>query len=497
MNRQEGAPTRYLNPIRMEVEQPVKSGSKETAKYRVADLDRKSRYVVLFLILSGLFWLLAGTLLAIVVSLKMHLPDWLGGASWLTFGRLRPLHLNTMVYGWASMAGSGVGLWMLSRLLKVPIKLRGYIIAATMIWNLALLVGSIQMLAGFSRGIEWLEFPVSTMVVIVLCVIVMSASVMLMIYDRQINQIYVSVWYLLAAFLWFPLLGLVSSLPIYDTPTVQAGMNWWYAHNALGLWFTPIALAAAYYFIPKVLGRPIYSYGLSLLGFWGLALFYNWNGFHHLIGSPLPTWFVTISISASVMMVIPVVVVAVNHHMTVVGSFNAVRYSPTLRFVVFAAMSYTFVSLQGSMQSLRTVNEVIHFTHFVVAHAHIGMYAFVTMMLFGACYYIMPRILLREWHSKALIKWHFWLTVSGVILYVVALQFVGLMQGWNMNNPDVPFTDTVTMTVPYLIIRSVSGILMAAGHLVFFWLVVRMAFRKDEGPAGPDLWERIREEFTV
>jgi len=471
--------------------------SKQRKEFNVADLDRKARYVVLFLILSGVFWLLFGTLLALVASIKMHLPDWLGSAGWLTFGRVRPLHLNVMVYGWASLTGAGVSLWMLSRLLKVPIPLRGYIIVAGAIWNIALLVGSIQILAGFSRGIEWLEFPVSTMVVIVLCVIIMARSVIVMVMTRSVKQLYVSVWYIIAAFVWFPLLGLVSSFPIFDTPTVQAGMNWWYAHNALGLWFTPIGLAAAYYFIPKVLGRPIYSYGLSLLGFWGLALFYNWNGFHHLIGSPLPTWFITISIAASVMMIIPVVVVAVNHHMTVVGSFSAVTYSPTLRFVVFAAMSYTFVSLQGSMQALRSVNEVIHFTHFVVAHAHIGMYAFVTMMLFGACYYILPRITLREWHSKKLIKWHFWLTAIGIIIYAGALQGIGIFQGFSMNDPDVPFTDTVTMTIPYLIARSVSGILMSAGHLIFVWLLIRMVFQPGEQPETPLIWEKIRKEFAL
>ncbi len=472
-------------------------GNNPSPHYSVSELDRKARFVVLFLIMSGVFWLLLGTLLALLASVKMHLPEFLGNAGWLTFGRVRPLHLNTVVYGWSSLTGAGVALWILSRLLKIPIQLRGYILVAGVIWNISLFVGSIQILAGFSRGIEWLEFPVSTMVAMVLCVIIISASVMQMIIMRNVKQLYVSVWYILAAFLWFPLLGLVSSLPVFDTPTVQAGMNWWYAHNALGLWFTPICLAAAYYFIPKVLGRPIYSYGLSLLGFWGLALFYNWNGFHHLIGSPLPTWFVTISISASVMMVIPVVVVAVNHHMTVVGSFKAVKYSPTLRFVVFAAMSYTFVSLQGSMQSLRSVNEVIHFTHFVAAHAHIGMYAFVSMMLFGACYYIIPRITLREWHSKSLIKWHFWLTAIGIIIYVGALQFIGLFQGWSMNNPDVPFTDTVTMTIPYLVARSASGILMGAGHLIFAWLLIKMVFRTSEQPAGAQVLDNIRKEFTV
>jgi cytochrome c oxidase cbb3-type subunit 1 len=452
-------------------------------------LDEKARYVVLFLMLSGVFWLLFGSVLAILASLKMHLPDFLGEWSFLTFGRVRPLHLNTMVYGWASMTGAGVSLWLLSRILRVAIPMRPYISGVTVIWNIIMLVGSIEILSGNSRGIEWLEFPKYVMIVIVWCVIVIGIAGLLMLFNRNVKTLYVSVWYLIAAFLWFPLLGGVAVLPIFDTPTVQAGMNWWYAHNALGLWFTPIGLAAAYYFIPKVVGRPIYSYGLSLLGFWGLALFYNWNGFHHLIGSPLPTWFVTISVAASVMMIIPVVVVAVNHHLTIVGSFSALKYSPTLRFVVFAAMSYTFVSLQGSLQALRSVNEVIHFTHFVIAHAHIGMYAFVTMMLFGACYYIVPRLTNWEWQSHRLVKWHFWLAAIGILLYVVPLQIGGILQGLSMNNPDASFTDSTVLTIPYLITRSVAAFMLTASHFIFAYLMVRIVAKVGIRPAAPAKWQ--------
>ncbi|MDZ7682691.1 MAG: cbb3-type cytochrome c oxidase subunit I [Fodinibius sp.] len=161
-------------------------------------------------------------------------------------------------------------------------------------------------------------------------------------------------YYILAGFIWIISLLIVAYTPNYSS-TVQAGMNWWYAHNALGLWFTPICLAAAYFFIPKVTGRPIYSYWLSLLGFWTLALFYNWNGFHHLIGGPVPTWATTVSIAASVMMIIPVITVAVNHHLTVVGVFDRVINSPTLRFVVFGAMSYTFAQPSGKFSGITNI----------------------------------------------------------------------------------------------------------------------------------------------
>src|SRR5262249_9079710 len=192
------------------------------------------------------------------------------------------------------------------------------------------------------------------------------------------------------------------------TGVVQATTNWWFAHNVLGLWITPVGVGAAYYLIPKVIGRPIYSYYLSIIGFWSLALFYSWAGTHHLIGGPLPAWWVSAGIVASVMMFVPVGAVAVNHHMTMVGFFRPLPVSATLRFVVFGGMAYTVTSVQGSLQALRDVNEVTHFTHYTVGHAHLGLYGFYTMTVFGAMYYVVPRLTGREWASAKLIRLHFW-----------------------------------------------------------------------------------------
>jgi len=255
---------------------------------------------------------------------------------------------------------------------------------------------------------------------------------------------------------------------------VQAATNWWFAHNVLGLWFTPIGLAAVYYLLPKVLGRPIHSYYLSILGFWTLALFYNWAGTHHLIGGPLPAWLITVGIVGSLMMVIPVTTVAINHHMTTRGHFHRLRTSPTLRFIVFGAMSYTVVSFQGSLQSLRWFNEVTHFTHYTVAHAHLGVYAFFTMAMFGSIYYIAPRLTGREWHSAALIKVHFWGTALGILLYWIGLSFGGVVQGLRLDDPDVPFLDVVSGTLPFLWSRTCAGVLITVGHVAFAVLAWRM-----------------------
>ena len=195
-----------------------------------------------------------------------------------------------------------------------------------------------------------------------------------------------SQWYILGAAFWMPVIYVTAQWLCVEAPAkgvVQASVNWWYAHNVLGLWVTPIGLATAYYLIPKVIGRPVYSYYLSIVGFWSLALFYSWAGMHHLIGGPMPGWMVSASIAGSVMMLIPVGAVAVNHHFTMQGHFRELRYSPTLRFVVFGAMAYTVVSVQGAIESLRRFSEVAHFTHYTIAHAHLGLYGFYTMVMFG------------------------------------------------------------------------------------------------------------------
>jgi cytochrome c oxidase cbb3-type subunit 1 len=238
-----------------------------------------------------------------------------------------------------------------------------------------------------------------------------------------------------------------------------------------------MSVGAAYYFIPKVLGRPIYSYQLSVIGFWSLALFYSLNGMHHVVGGPLPTWMITTSIVASVFMFIPVIATGINLHMTVIGRFGALRYSPTLRFVVIGAVAYTAVSLQGSFTALREVNRVTHFTHWTVAHSHVGGYAFVTFVAFGAMYYVVPRLVGHEWPSAKLIRWHFNTVLAGIALYVVALTWAGVAQGLALLDATLPFQVSVERTIPGLYGRSLGGVILTLGHFIFayhFWLMVRM-----------------------
>ena len=237
------------------------------------------------------------------------------------------------------------------------------------------------------------------------------------------------------------------------------------------------ALGAIYCFLPRVIGRRVSSYNLSILGFWTLAFFYAQVGGHHLVGGPVPGWLITLSIVQSMMMIIPVLAFSINMALTMKGRTRLARYSPTLRFVMFGGFMYLLSSLQGSFEALRSVQQVAHFTHFTVAHAHLGAYGFVTMVLFGAIYFMMPRVLHWEWPYPRLISLHFWLASVGILIYFVFLTWGGWLQGLAMLDPARQFIESVKLTLPYLQWRSVGGGLMVASHLVFVGHFLAMVLR--------------------
>ncbi|CAN4269262.1 CcoN Cbb3-type cytochrome oxidase, subunit 1 [Methylophilaceae bacterium] len=447
--------------------------------------DKSSALPTFVCLLTAMCWLIIGSAAAIIASIKLHEPDWLVSQAWLTFGRMRSVHLNSVIYGWASMAGVGVSLWLIPRLLKTPLVGAKFVYWGALIWHVALMCGVTAIGMGYTDGMEWLEMPWQIDIFIVLGGALMGLPLFLTLVNRKVDHLYVSVWYIGAALIWFPILFFIANIPDLHFGVQGAAMNWWYGHNALGLWFTPIGLGAAYYFIPKVLGRPIYSYNLSLLGFWCLAFFYSQVGGHHLIGGPLPTWMVTLSIVQSMMMIIPVFAVAVNHHMTVGGNIKAVIHSPTLRFIVLGSMLYVAASVQGSFEALRSVNVITHFTHYTVAHAHLGMYGFFTLVMFGSIYFIMPRIVDWEWPHPWMISAHFWLVALGFAVYFIGLTTGGWLQGSAMVDASKPFMDSVLVTLPYLKSRSIGGGLMIMGHLIFMihFILISLRYGTKKEPA--------------
>lgn len=476
--------------VATEVADQEEEAQKLRSRYLRAEIDAAACKPVIHLLASSLFWLMLGSILAIAASIKLHNAAFLDGADWLTFGRVRPAHLTTMSYGWSTMACIGVGLWIMSRLCRSPLRHTGWLHLSAILFNLGNAVGVWGIMAGRSTGIEWLEYPKEAGVLIVAAFIPVVLAFVDMARRRLPGHIYVSQWYLMAAVFWFPWLYLTVQVLMIWSPVAapaQPPMNWWYGHNVLGLWFTPVCLAAAYYLIPKVIGKPIHSYYLSIVGFWSLAFFYAWNGMHHLVGGPYPAWMIGLSIVASFMMVIPVIAVAVNHHFTAFKDIGLVRSSPTFRFVVFGTFSYTAVSLQGTSMAFRDLSKITHFTHYTIGHSHLGMYAFVTMILFGAIYYMMPRLTGREWPSVWLIRIHFWFCGLGVLWYVMALSIGGFLQGRWMLDDSIPFMDIVKWMLPYLEQRTWAGKAMTIGHVAFVISFIWLLLRKPATDSEPTL----------
>ncbi len=443
--------------------------------------DRTTAMPVFVLFTFAVVWLLVGSAAGLLSSIKLHAPDLLVEQAWLTFGRLRTIHLNAVAYGWVPLGLLGLVVWLLPRLLRTPLRYPRLIITGAYIWNAGLVAGIVGLANGLNTGMEWLEIPWYIGSLFAVGGMMIGLPMAFMLRRRTVHHLYVSVWYIGAALFWFPILYIVANIPGLHFGVEQATMNWWYGHNVLGLFYTPLSIACVYYFLPKVIGRPVQSYNLSLLGFWTLAFFYGQVGAHHLIGGPIPEWLVTLSIVQSMMMLIPVLAFSVNQHLTLKGHFALLKRSHTLRFIVFGAMMYTVASVQGSAHALRSLNALTHFTHFTVAHAHIGMYGFVSMVLFGGMYFAVPRVLDVTWPKPALISLHFWLVVAGFAAYIVLLSTGGVLQGLALLDGATPFIESVRVTKPWLLGRSIGGGLMTLGHIVFavhFYLALKAAERQ-------------------
>lgn len=441
-------------------------------------LDQSARNPILFFLVSSVLWLVLGSILGVLVSFKFHAPDFLGSQALLTFGKLRPLHLNIIAYGWLSPAALGISMWLVPRLTKVPLQNTKILYAAGIIWNLGVLLGCLGILVGLTDGLEWLEFWWPFDILLAVAGAMIAIPLFRTIYLSKEEHLYVTMWYTICALIWFPVLFVIANSHFLHSGVQQAIANWWFAHNVLGLWVTPLGLGIIYYLLPKIIGRPIASYQLSLFGFWGLALFYSQVGVHHLLGGPIPTWLGNLSVVMSVGMVIPVVTVAINHHVSTYRHFRMLKDSVVLRFIVFGAMSYTVSSLQGSLHSLRTFNYTTHFTHWTISHAHLGLYGFTSMVLFGGIYFALPRLVGRNFKHPKMLNLHFWIAAAGILIYAIGLGIGGWYQGQELRNVDGSFEHSVRLTMPYLYVRSVGGTLMLLSHCLMLYNVVSILREK-------------------
>lgn len=457
------------------------------------ELDQSAKKPIIFFILSSVVWLVIGSILGLLVSFKFHSPEFLGSSDWLTFGKLRPLHLNIIAYGWLSFASLGVSMWLVPRLTRVPLKNTGTLYSAGVLWNIGVILGCVGILYGYTDGLEWLEFWWPIDIILAVAGAMVALPLFKTIFVSKEKHLYVSLWYMICAFIWFPILFVIANSHFLHSGVQQAIANWWFAHNVLGLWVTPLGLGTIYYLLPKITGHPIASYQLSLFGFWGLALFYSQVGMHHLLGGPIPTWVANLSIVMSVGMAIPVITVAINHHVSTYRHFRVLEKSVVLRFIVFGAMCYTISSLQGSLHALRTFNYVTHFTHWTISHAHLGLYGFTSMVMFGGIYFALPRLVGRNWNRSGLINAHFWIAAIGIIIYAVALGWGGVLQGLELQNVDGSFQASVEKTIPYLVTRSVGGTLMLISHLLLLYNVSDLLWFQKKENVSDLLWSQKKE----
>jgi cytochrome c oxidase cbb3-type subunit 1 len=448
--------------------QPVAEGDAAALPpIAAAEIDASCRAPLMLLFVSAALWLLAGSVLGLVATLKFHSPGFLADCAWLTYGRVHPAHLNALVYGFAAQAGLGVMLWLLCHLGRTRLEFAPGIIAGTFIWNAGVTIGILGIIAGENTGYEWLEMPRYAMVALFGAYLLIGLGAMRTFHQRRQEALYISQWFLLAAVFWFPWIYSTAGFLLVAKPVrgaLQAVIDAWYVTNLTRVWFGFIGLATIFYFIPKLIKRPLHSHYLGIFIFWTLAIFGSWGGI--LTGAPLPSWIPALSTVAAVLMLVPVLGVVVNVRATVAGECLALARNTSARFIVFSVAAYVIAGLSGAITSLDRVSEVTNFTWFLPAQTQLYLYGFFAMAMFGAVYLIVPRLLGAEF-SPRLVSAHFWLAALGIVIYVLPLALGGVVQGEALNAGNGAFFDVMRSTLPFLRASTTGDLLMAAGHLVF------------------------------
>ncbi|MBK6795402.1 MAG: cbb3-type cytochrome c oxidase subunit I [Acidobacteria bacterium] len=426
----------------------------------------------LFLISSITYFFIVG-IIAVLIAAKFVWPQLLGTIPFLTYGRLRPLHVNGMLFGWLLAADMGLMYYVIPRLCGVRLWSEKLGVATAALWNVIILGAVVSLLMGWNQGLEYAELPLPLDVMVVVAWIMFGANIFATVATRKYTQMYVTIWYCLGTILWTAFVYLTGNFAVLFTTGVnQANLNWMYVHNAVGLIFTPVGLAIAYYFIPKSSNTPLFSHKLSMIGFWSLAFVYVWTGAHHMLHGPISQWLQTIAIVFSLMLLIPVWAVVYNFFATMKGQWDQLRDNVQLKFLMTGVIFYLLTCFQGPMHSLRTVNAIVSKTDWIPGHAHMAVLGAFSFFAIAGCYFVVPRIFKTNLFSESLANWSFWLLLIGGVGFFVTLWLGGFWQGWQWNNPAIPFIDTVINLKPVWIVRFFSGILMFAGILTFAYNIL-------------------------
>ena len=437
-------------------------------------------------------WGIVGMLVGVFIAAELMFPDMVYGIPWLSYGRLRPLHTNAVVFAFGGSALFATSYYVVQRTCHV--RLFCSKLAAFTFWGWqAVIVGAaITLPLGITTSHEYaeLEWPIDILITLVW----VSYAVVFFgtIAKRKTPHIYVANWFFGAFILTVALLHLVNSAEVpvsmWKSYYVYAGaqdamVQWWYGHNAVGFFLTAGFLGMMYYFVPKQAGRPIYSYRLSVVHFWALIFTYMWAGPHHLHYTALPDWAQSLGMVFSLILLAPSWGGMINGVMTLSGAWHKLRTDPILKFLITSLSFYGMSTFEGPMMSIKTVNSLSHYTDWTIGHVHSGALGWVAMISVGSLYYLFPRLFGKsEMYSMRLVTAHFWVATIGVVLYIAAMWIAGVMQGlmWRDVNAEgsltYTFAESVKATYPFYAIRLLGGILFLSGMFIMaynVWKTVR------------------------
>lgn len=428
--------------------------------------------LIVFYLVSATIWLLWGTTVGEYVGIKFVLPD-IDHVSWLSFGRLRPVHTNAVFWGWASLAMLGLGYYVVPTVSNAPIAnlRRGW--QSLWLINAAVLAGTVCLMAGVNNsGGEYREYIWPVMLLFGIGLLLTLVNFIQTIARRTTHEIYISNWYIVSAIIFTIIITIAAYVPFWQNGLGETIIQGYYMHQGVGMWFMLFNLGVLYYFLPQQLNKPIYSYGLGVVAFWAQILFYTLIGTHHFVLSSIPWWLQTVAIVGSAGMLIPVFAGTTNFLMTFRGSWSAVGSSYTLPFYLVGVVFYFTGSLQGTAEAFRTTNLMWHFTDFTIAHSHITMYGIITFLLWASIYAVLPRLTGHE-PKQALVGGHFWLAFVGLAFYTIPLMIGGTLKGL-MWMDGKPFMDSVVLMADYWLWRAIGGSLMWFSHCVFAFNVFTM-----------------------
>lgn len=445
--------------------------------------------VVMQFAIATVFWGIVGMFVGVVIAAQLYWPALTDGIEWLQYGRLRPLHTNAVIFAFGGSALFATSLWVVQRTSHVRLisdKLAAFVFWG---WQLIIVSAAVTLPLGLTQGKEYAELIWPIDVAIALVWVAYAVLFFGTIAVRKVKHIYVANWFYGGFILAVALLHIVNSLAMptgwlssYSmySGAVDAMVQWWYGHNAVGFFLTAGFLGMMYYFVPKVAGRPVFSYRLSIVHFWALISIYMWAGPHHLQYTALPDWAQSLGMVFSLILLAPSWGGALNGVMTLSGAWHKLRTDPVLKFLIVSLSFYMMATFEGPMMSIKTVNSLSHYTDWTIGHVHAGALGWVAMISLGSIYALIPPLTQqKQMFSVKAVDLHFWLHTVGVVLYIASMWIAGVMQGlmWRATNADgtltYAFVEGLAATYPYYFIRLLGGVLVVGGMLVMAWNVVK------------------------